>query len=197
MTLLRFRRSLTSFAASACVLALAWTFIAGAAGRQRPRPASACADSTCATAGPRCPAHSISAGLRCFEVINILANELHINYIVDPAVKGGSVTMNTYGTVRDVDIRPLLETILRMKITWRWLRWVISIGLFPRPTLRGSLLTTRSRKPDASKTSRRRTPGSQSCHSCVMSLPARCTKFCLPYMGDGAQYGRGMTPPIS
>lgn len=48
------------------------------------------------------------------EVINILAQELHINYIIDPAVRGGTVTMNTYGQVRDVDIRPLLETILRM-----------------------------------------------------------------------------------
>ena len=48
------------------------------------------------------------------EVINILAGELHINYIIDPTVKGGTVTMNTYGAVRDVDIRPLLETILRM-----------------------------------------------------------------------------------
>jgi general secretion pathway protein D len=47
-------------------------------------------------------------------VINILAQELHINYIIDPSVKGGTVTMTTYGTVRDVDIRPLLETILRM-----------------------------------------------------------------------------------
>ena len=48
------------------------------------------------------------------EVINILAQELHINYTIDPSVKGGTVTMNTYGPVRDVDIRPLLETILRM-----------------------------------------------------------------------------------
>ncbi len=48
------------------------------------------------------------------EVINILAGELHINYIIDPSIKGGTVTMNTYGQVRAVDIRPLLETILRM-----------------------------------------------------------------------------------
>src|SRR5580658_1507989 len=48
------------------------------------------------------------------EVINALAQDLHINYILDASVKGGSVTINTYGTVRDVDLRPLLETILRM-----------------------------------------------------------------------------------
>ena len=54
------------------------------------------------------------SGASLLEVINILAGELHINYIIDPSVKNGTVTMNTYGTVRDVDIRPLLETILRM-----------------------------------------------------------------------------------
>ncbi len=53
-------------------------------------------------------------GASLLEVIDILAGELHINYVVDPSIKGGTVTMTTYGTVRDVDIRPLLETILRM-----------------------------------------------------------------------------------
>jgi len=48
------------------------------------------------------------------EVINLLAGELKINYVLDASIHGGSVTINTYGTVRDVDLRPLLETILRM-----------------------------------------------------------------------------------
>ncbi len=48
------------------------------------------------------------------EVINLLAQDLHINYILDSSVRAGTVTINTYGTVRDVDLRPLLETILRM-----------------------------------------------------------------------------------
>jgi general secretion pathway protein D len=48
-------------------------------------------------------------------VINELTRELHINYALDASIKGaGSVTVNTFGTVRDVDLRPLLETILRM-----------------------------------------------------------------------------------
>ena len=47
------------------------------------------------------------------EVIDILARDLHINYILDPKVKG-SVTINTYGEIRAVDMRNLLETILRM-----------------------------------------------------------------------------------
>jgi general secretion pathway protein D len=48
------------------------------------------------------------------QVIDDLAKDLHINYILDPAVKNGTITVNTYGTARDVDIRQLLETILRM-----------------------------------------------------------------------------------
>ncbi len=47
------------------------------------------------------------------EVIDVLARDLHINYILDPRVKG-SVTVNTYGEIRAVDMRNLLETILRM-----------------------------------------------------------------------------------
>src|SRR5665213_703594 len=53
-------------------------------------------------------------GASLLEVINLLAQDLHINYILDSSVKGGTVTINTYGAIRDVDLRPLLETILRM-----------------------------------------------------------------------------------
>src|SRR5438067_1571779 len=38
------------------------------------------------------------------EVIEILAQRLKINYILDPRIKG-SVTINTYGEIRPVDIR--------------------------------------------------------------------------------------------
>jgi general secretion pathway protein D len=48
------------------------------------------------------------------QVIDILARELKINYILDAKVKGGSVTINTYGEIRAADVRPILETILRM-----------------------------------------------------------------------------------
>lgn len=65
------------------------------------------------------PPPSVPGGLNLnnaslLEVINMLMQDLHLNYILDAGVRGGSVTMNTYGTVRDVDLRPLLETILRM-----------------------------------------------------------------------------------
>lgn len=47
------------------------------------------------------------------EVIDILAQKLKINYILDPRVKG-SVTINTYGEIKPLEVRQLLETILRI-----------------------------------------------------------------------------------
>jgi general secretion pathway protein D len=47
------------------------------------------------------------------EVIDLLAQKLKINYILDPRVKGG-VILNTYGETKDIDTRSLLETILRI-----------------------------------------------------------------------------------
>ena len=47
------------------------------------------------------------------EVINQLARQLKINYILDPAVKG-SVVLNTYGSTSNLDARSLLDLILRI-----------------------------------------------------------------------------------
>ena len=47
------------------------------------------------------------------EVINQLARQLKINYILDPAVKG-SVVLNTYGSTANLDARGLLDLILRI-----------------------------------------------------------------------------------
>ena len=47
------------------------------------------------------------------EIIDILARRLKINFILDPAVKG-SVSVFTYGEVKQVDYLPLLETLLRV-----------------------------------------------------------------------------------
>ena len=47
------------------------------------------------------------------EVIDLLARQLHMNYILDPRVKGG-VILNTYGEIKNVDTRSLLEAILRI-----------------------------------------------------------------------------------
>ena len=47
------------------------------------------------------------------QVVSILATELKMNYVVDPAVKG-IVTINTLGEVKRSDLFPLLQTILRI-----------------------------------------------------------------------------------
>ncbi len=47
------------------------------------------------------------------QVVSILAGELKMNYVVDPAVKG-TVTINTLGEVKRSDLLPLLQTILRI-----------------------------------------------------------------------------------
>lgn len=47
------------------------------------------------------------------EVIDTLARRLKINYILDKRVNG-NVTMHTYGEIKGVDVRSLLETILRI-----------------------------------------------------------------------------------
>ncbi|MEN6608040.1 MAG: secretin N-terminal domain-containing protein, partial [Bryobacteraceae bacterium] len=48
------------------------------------------------------------------QVIEVLARHLKLNYILDPRVKGGGVTLNTYGELKAVDVRALLDTVLRM-----------------------------------------------------------------------------------
>jgi general secretion pathway protein D len=47
------------------------------------------------------------------DVIDILARQLKLNYILDPRVKG-SVIVKTFGEIKSVDVRSLLETILRI-----------------------------------------------------------------------------------
>lgn len=47
------------------------------------------------------------------EVIDLLARQLKINYILDPRVKG-TITVHTYGEVKPTEVRGLLETILRV-----------------------------------------------------------------------------------
>jgi len=48
------------------------------------------------------------------EFIDIMARRLRINYILDPAVSRGSVTLYTYGEVKPVDLMTLLLTVLRV-----------------------------------------------------------------------------------
>lgn len=67
---------------------------------------------------PSQPPAGLIAGLslqnvNLLEVVDFLARQLKINYVVDKGVSG-AVTLNTYGEIRDIDPRALLDTILRI-----------------------------------------------------------------------------------
>jgi len=67
---------------------------------------------------PSAPAATTTGGLNLqgaslTEVIDILARQMKMNYVLDPRVKGG-VFLNTYGEVKDISPRALLDLILRI-----------------------------------------------------------------------------------
>ncbi|MBN9658252.1 MAG: type II secretion system secretin GspD [Acidobacteria bacterium] len=69
-------------------------------------------------AAPSAPPNALVGGMslqnvNLLEVVDSLARELKINYIMDKRVNGG-VTLNTYGEIRTMDKRALLDTILRI-----------------------------------------------------------------------------------
>jgi general secretion pathway protein D len=107
---------MTNLLSRRMILAVCASTMAAVSARAQQPPA---APQTPAATQPAQPAPTVPGGLNLnnaslIEVINLLAQDLHINYILDSNVKGGTVTINTYGAVRDLDLRPLLETILRM-----------------------------------------------------------------------------------
>jgi general secretion pathway protein D len=55
--------------------------------------------------------HLVNQDIR--QVIQIIGNELSLNYIIDPAVKG-TVDINTSETLRRSDLLPILESILKV-----------------------------------------------------------------------------------
>jgi len=67
---------------------------------------------------PSAPPSGLIGGLNLqnvslVEVVDYLARELKLNYVMDKRVSGG-VTLNTYGEVKNLDKRALLDTILRI-----------------------------------------------------------------------------------
>ena len=178
MTTLVFRRGLT-----ACLLALAACSMPA---QQLPAPPAAPPPAQTQPAQPAVtvPGAFNFSGASLLEVINILAGELHINYIIDPSIRGGTVTMNTYGVVRDVDIRPLLETILRMNNLA-----MVEVGniyrIIPAANVARQPVSPTT-QTDASKVS--------DDERLVLNLvflryvsSGEMYKILLPYMGDGAQ----------
>ncbi|MEK7755077.1 MAG: hypothetical protein AAB654_24335, partial [Acidobacteriota bacterium] len=57
-------------------------------------------------------------------MIDQLARVLKINYVLDPRVKGG-VILNTYGEVKNLDPRALLDMILRINAAAMVQVWVM------------------------------------------------------------------------
>lgn len=91
-----------------------WSAEAAAQQAQPPQPAPA----ETRPALPSQPPAGLIAGLslqnvNLLEVVDFLARQLKINYVVDKGVSG-AVTLNTYGEIRDIDPRALLDTILRI-----------------------------------------------------------------------------------
>ncbi|WP_321475905.1 type II secretion system secretin GspD [uncultured Paludibaculum sp.] len=85
---------------------------------QTPAPAPAAAQPSQQAAAPAAPPSALVGGMslqnvNLLEVVDSLARELKINYIMDKRV-GGGVTLNTYGEIRSMDKRALLDTILRI-----------------------------------------------------------------------------------
>jgi len=138
---------------------------------------------------PAPPPPTVPSGLNLtnaslLEVINLLAQDLHLSYVIDPAVKNGSVTMNTYGQLRDVDLRPLLETILRMNnlamVQAGNIYRIIPINNIARQPVSPVHESDPSKIPDDERL--------------VLNLiflkyvsSAEMSKILLPYIGDGAQ----------
>jgi general secretion pathway protein D len=72
-------------------------------------------------AGPQVVAHAGSDGgfvldteTTLTELINILARQMKLNYILDPRVAKGSVNIHTYGEIKPIGMMPLLMTVLRV-----------------------------------------------------------------------------------
>lgn len=99
---------------------------AGASAEQKPQPTPAqqAPAQTPPPASPATPAPQAASGAPApisfhlenadlLQVINLIATQLRLNYIVDPAVKG-TVNINTTGELRSEDLLPILQTILRI-----------------------------------------------------------------------------------
>ena len=181
MTTLRFRRRITAGVLATAALSLLQA--------QQPPPAAPPAQTAPVQTQPAQQTVTVPGafkfnGASLLEVIDILAGELHINYVVDPAVKGGTVTMTTYGTVRDVDIRPLLETILRMNNLA-----MVQVGEFYRIIPAGNI----AKQPvsPVSQTDSSKLPDDERLVLNLVFLrymsSGEMYKVLLPYMGEGAQ----------
>jgi general secretion pathway protein D len=81
--------------------------------QQQPKPAATVPESAPAALKLDSNTPFILDNLSLTEVIDMLAKQLKMKYILDPRVKG-AVTIHTYGEVKPVELMPLFQTILRV-----------------------------------------------------------------------------------
>lgn len=98
-------------------LALLLAMIVACPGLAQPAPQTPAPKPPEQTKPAQPPAGLISGlslqNVNLLEVVDFLARQLKINYVVEKNV-GGAVTLNTYGEIKDIDPRALLDTILRI-----------------------------------------------------------------------------------
>jgi len=113
------KTSAGSFRKAGAAVLCAFAFIAYAQAPPATQPAPA-APTPSPAAQPE-PQGAVVGGINfkngapLLDVIDQFAQELKLTYILAPEIsRTATVVMNTYGVVRDLDLRQLLETILRM-----------------------------------------------------------------------------------
>jgi general secretion pathway protein D len=115
-----------------------------------------------------------------YQIIQIIGDELGINYIVDPLVRG-TVNINTAGTLFRSDLLPILETILRINGAT-----IVQTGNFYEILPANNVLRTRLRVQDDPQTP---SPDDQFVIQIVrMSFVAasEMSQLLTPYMSEGA-----------
>ena len=117
-------------------------------------------------------------------MIDILAKELKINYILDPRVKG-KVTIYTYGEVKPVELMPLLETLLRVNGAT-----IVKVGEFYRivPINAISSLPLQPVMNARSQDAARRRADDPELIFLKYSTAAEMDKLLAPFYGEGASH---------
>jgi general secretion pathway protein D len=78
-----------------------------------PAPQAASGPAQPSTASPAANASLVFNNADLVQVIQVIANLLHLNYVLDPAVKG-SVTITTMGDISNADLMQILQAVLRI-----------------------------------------------------------------------------------
>jgi general secretion pathway protein D len=128
----------------------------------------------------RAPALNLQ-GASITDVIDQLASQLRINYILDPGVSG-PVTVNTYGEMRDIDARTMLDMLLRARGAA-----MVQVGDVYRIVPMANV----ARMPISPRVDPQNIPGDEQMTLNLVFLKyasaGELSKLLLEYMGDGAK----------